>query len=128
MPGNLMTNTPPRDIGYNVVQALVGRLTLAGADGNVKIGTLPAGSVLLGIFSRVATAVTGGTPVLAIATTTSGSNIQGTLAEAAGSELVFPSAAVAQPFTADTDLYAVTSGGATAGDVVIVAIFVKPLT
>lgn len=138
MAGNLMTGTPARDMGYNVVQAITARHTLTGADVPVtKIGTAPAGAVILGIFSRVITAVTGGTPVLGIGSVAAGGtapavgatgNIQGTMAEAAGSEQVFTSATVAQPLAVDTDFYVGTSGAATAGDVVVVIIFVKPLT
>lgn len=138
MAGNLMTGTPARDIGYNVVQAICARHTLTGADVPVtKIGTIPAGSVITSITSRVVTAVTGGTPVLGIGSVTAGGaapavgatgNIQGTMAEAAGSEQVMPSATVVQPLAVDTDFYVGTSGAATAGDVVVAIQFVKPLT
>ena len=117
---NLMTNTPPRDAFNNAVQAINARITLTAADTpKVKIGTIPAGAIVLAIYSRVATAVTGGTPVIGIGSVTAGGavpsvggtgNVQTTMAEAAGSEQVFPLAAFAQPLTADTDFYVGTSG------------------
>ena len=135
---NLMTNTPPRDAFSNAVQAINARHTLSAADApTTKIGTIPAGAIVLGIFSRVATAVSGGTPVLGIGSVAAGGavpavgatgNIQGTMAEAAGSEQVMPSATIAQPLANDTDFYVGTSGGATAGDVYVSILFVKPLT
>jgi len=48
------------------------------------------------------------------------------LAEAAGSENLVPSATVAQPLAADTDIWVGTTGAATAGDVIIAVSFVKP--
>jgi hypothetical protein len=138
MPGNLMTGTPARDIGYNVVQALVVRHTLTGTDLPVtKVGTIPAGAMILSIQSRVITAVTGGTPVLGIGSVAAGGtapavggtgNVVIAMSEAAGSESVFPLAALVLPPTTDLDIYVGTSGSATAGDVVITVLFVKPLT
>jgi len=138
MVANLMTNNPARDAFNNGTQAITGRLTLTAADTPVvKIGTIPSGALILGIVSRVATAVTGGTPVLGVGSVTAGGaapavgatgNVQGVMAEAAGSELVFPLAALGLPLANDTDIYAGTSGGATAGDVYITVLFVKPLS
>ena len=102
-----------------------------------KIGTIPAGAIVLAIYSRVATIVAGGTPVLGIGSVAAGGavpavgatgNVQGTMAEAAGSEQVMPLAAFVQPLTQDTDFYVGTSGGATSGDVYVSIVFVKPLT
>ena len=97
---NLMTNTPPRDAFNNAVQAINARHTLTAADApTTKIGTIPAGAIILAIYSRVATAVTGGTPVLGIGSVAAGGavpavgatgNVQSTMAEAAGSEQVLP--------------------------------------
>lgn len=129
---SLNTSTPARESGYEGVQYICGRLTLTGADTpKVKLGTLPAGAVIVALYTRVVTAVTGGTPVLGFGTTsaltgTSG-NINAVVAEAAGSEALVPSATVAQPLAADTDVWLGTSGAATAGDVVGVVAFIKPL-
>ena len=48
------------------------------------------------------------------------------MAEAAGSENVVALAALALPFAADTDIYLGTTGGATAGDVIVAVGFIKP--
>jgi hypothetical protein len=122
-----------RDAGYQMTQYICGRHTLTGTDApQTKIGTLPAGSVIVYIATRVVTAVTGGTPVLGIGTTSTliggTGNINAVIAEAAGSEILAASATVAQPLAADTDIWVGTSGGATAGDVVVTVAFVKPLS
>jgi hypothetical protein len=138
MVANLMTKSPARDAFNNAVQAISARHTLTAADTpTTKVGTLPAGSIILGIFSRVGTAVAGGTPVLGIGSVAAGGavpavgttgNVQGVMAEAAGSELVFPLAALALPLTVDTDIYVGTSGGATSGDVYVTVVFIKPIS
>jgi len=121
-----------------MVQYIAGRLTLGGADAVQKIGTVPAGAVILSINSRVVTAVTGGTPVLAVGGANTGSaaptfplaagnTLNVTMSEAAGSEILAPTANITMPLTADLDVYAGTSGGSTAGDAVIAVAFVKPL-
>lgn len=131
MVSQLNRSATARDVGYEMVQYICGRLTLAGADASARIGTLPAGAVITGIHSRVVTAVTGGTPVLGVGTTSSlvggTGDIQATMAEAAGSETVFPASSFVMPLAADTAVWAGTSGGATAGDVIISVSFVKPL-
>jgi hypothetical protein len=127
----LNRGTPAREILYEVVQYLAARLTLSGADTFVKVGTLPTGSVLLNINTRVITAISGGTPVLGVGTTST--NIGGTgdiatgISVATGSVQTFPLAALAMPFTAPQDVFVGTSGGSTAGDTVVVVAFVKPL-
>ena len=139
MVANLMTNTPARDPFNNGVVAIVGRHTLTAADtpAATKIGTIPAGAMILSISSRVITAVTGGTPVLGIGSVAAGGavpavggtgNVQTVLSEAAGSETVFPLAALTLPPTTDIDIYVGTSGGATAGDVIVAVLYVKPLS
>jgi hypothetical protein len=138
MVSQLNVRTTAREAQYEMVQYISARLTMSGTADLpvVKIGTLPAGSIPLWIASRVATAVTGGTPVLGVSFATAGaaapavgttSNVQNVLAEAAGSEMVFPLAAMVLPLTVDTDFYVGTSGGVTAGDVYITIGFVKPL-
>lgn len=134
---SLNRGTPAREAGYEMMQYISGRFTLSAADlPVVKIGTIPAGAVVVAIASRVAVAVTGGTPVLGIGSAAVGSavpavggtgNIQAVMAEAAGSEWLTPSATVAMPLATDTDFYIGTSGGATAGDVYAAVYFIKPL-
>jgi hypothetical protein len=133
----LNNRSPAREAGYEMFQYICARLTLTAADTPVlRVGTLPAGSVITSIFSRVVTAVTGGTPVLGMGSVAAGGtvpavggtgNVVIVMAEAAGSEQVFPLAALVMPFTVDTDIYIGTSGAATAGDVVVAVAFVKPL-
>jgi hypothetical protein len=137
MVSQLNSRTVAREVGYEMVQYISARLTLTAADTPVvKVGTLPAGSIPIWITSRVATAVTGGTPVLGIGSVAAGGavpsvgtsgNVQNVMAEAAGSEMVFPLAALTLPLTVDTDIYVGTSGGATAGDVYVAIGFIKPL-
>jgi hypothetical protein len=130
MPGNLMTGTSARDIGYNVVQALCGRVTGAGADVAVKIGTLPAGAVITAVSTNVETAITGTAPVFSIGTASGGAQLASAVALTAGSLNTVPIAALVQPLAADTDVWAgITGGGATtAGDAYVMVQFVKPLT
>ena len=139
MVANLMTNTPARDPFNNGVVAIVGRHTLTAADtpAATKIGTIPAGAMILSIASRVVTAVAGGTPVLGVSYVATGGtvpavgtsgNLQNVLAEAAGSESVMPLAAAVLPPTTDIDIYIGTTGAATAGDVVVAVLYVKPLS
>jgi hypothetical protein len=134
-----MTGTPARDAFNNGTQAIVGRHTLTAADtpASTKIGTIPAGAMILGIASRVVTAVAGGTPVLGISYVATGGtapavgtsgNLQNVMAEAAGSELVFPLAAAVLPPTTDVDIYVGSTGAATSGDVIVAVLFVKPLS
>jgi hypothetical protein len=129
MVSQLNAGTPARESGYEGVQYIAGRITAlaAGTTVNVKIGTVPAGAVITQINSRVATAITGGTPVLALGTASGGTQVQGTLAEAAGSEIVFPAASLTLPLAADTDIWAGISGGATAGDAYVVVQYIKPV-
>lgn len=138
MVSQLNVRSSARDIQYEMVQYIAGRLTMSGTADLpvVKIGTIPAGSVILWIASRVAVAVTGGTPVLGLGSVTAlgavpavggSGNVQTVMSEAAGSELVFPLAALALPTTTDLDIYAGTTGGVTAGDVYITVGFIKPI-
>lgn len=133
MVSSLNTGRPAREAGYEMVQYVGGRHTLTAADtpASTKIGTIPAGAIITAISTKVATAVTGGTPVFGVGTTsaTVGTNgtIQNVVAEAAGSELLTPLAALVMPLAADTDVYVGTTGGATAGDVYVFVQFIKPV-
>jgi hypothetical protein len=132
MPSLFDSNIPVREVGPSGIQYVCGRHTLTAADtpANTKIGRIPAGCLITVISSRVVTAVTGGTPVLGIGTTTAtvgtNGNLNAVMAEAVGSENLVPSATVAQPLASDTDIYVGTTGGATAGDVIIAVGFVRP--
>lgn len=126
-------NLPARDRPGVGMQYVAGRFTLiaAGNPAAVKIGRIPAGSWITEVHSRVITAVTGGTPVLGVGTTAAlvgtNGNIQNTMAEAVGSETVFPLAAFAMPLAADTDIFVGATGGASAGDVIVALTFVNPV-
>jgi hypothetical protein len=125
-----MTGTSARDIGYNVVQAICGRVVGAGADVAVKIGTLPAGAIILTVSTDVETAITGTAPVFSIGTASGGAQLASAVALTAGSLNTVPIAALVQPLAADTDVWAgITAGGATtAGNAYVMVTFVKPLT
>jgi|SRR5262245_3563138 len=125
----LNTGTPAREAGYEMLQYIAGSITAdtGGAVVNVKIGTVPSGAIITTIINRVATAITGGTPVLALGTSSGGTQVQGTLAETAGSEQVFPLSTLTLPLTADTDVWAGISGTATAGTAYLTVFFIKPV-
>jgi hypothetical protein len=130
---SLNQGNPAREIGYEMLQYICGRNVItANATPPTKIGTLPAGSVIVGISSRVVAAVTGGTPAFGIGTTPATVGTAGTIvsamAEAAGSEWLLPLSTFVMPLTVDTDVYAgALTGGGTVGDVIITVFFIKPL-
>lgn len=125
---SLNNQNPAREAGYEMVQYLAGRVALTGADRNVKLGTLPAGSIILGIASRVATAITGGTPALGVGNVSGGNQFSGALTVTAGSQLIPPATTTGGPLAIDTDVYFGTAaGGATAGDAYAAVLFIKPL-
>jgi hypothetical protein len=138
MTTTLNSRTPARESGYEGIQYIGGRLTFVGtvtADTvKVKLGTLPAGSVLLAVNSRCITAATGGTPVWGIGTTSSAVGGSGDLVAAGITNTTgtttqtLPSTTTAMPLAADTDVWLGTSGGATAaGDIVVFVMFAKPI-
>ena len=130
---SLNSAVPARDAGEQQMQYVSGRHVLTGADtpAATKIGTVPAGAVIVAVHSKVVTAVSGGTPVLGVGTTaaTVGTNgtVQNVMAEAAGSETVVPLAALVMPLAANTDIYVGTTGAATAGDVIIAVQYFTPV-
>jgi hypothetical protein len=130
---SLNTRSPAREAGYEMLQYISGRNVItADATAPTRIGTLPIGAVIVGISSKVVTAVTGGTPAFGIGTTAATVGTAGTIvtamAEAAGSEWLLPLASVVMPLAADTDVYiGALAGGGTAGDVIITVFFIKPL-
>jgi hypothetical protein len=127
----LNQSTPARESGYEGVQYICARVTATSvAAMNVKIGTLPAGSVIVAIFNRVITAFAGGTPLLTVGSNGPATydNLNATMLEAAGSELLQSLATFPAPLAVDTDIFARLSGGpVTAGDAVIAIWFIKPL-
>src|SRR6266576_225939 len=129
MVSQLNRGTPARDQGYEMIQYIAGSIVAdaGGAAVNVKLGTIPAGAIILQANARVQTAITGGTPVLGLGTASGGTQIQGVMSEAAGSEVVFPAAGIVLPLTADTDVWATLTGGATAGQAFIAVSFIKPV-
>lgn len=129
MPGNLFTNTPAREAGYQMVQYIAARANPTGAISAyyVKVGALPAGSIITMVSTNVETAITGSTPVFNVGTSTTGAQIAATIALTAGSLNTVPIAALVMPLAADTDVYANISGTAT-GDAYVVVQFVKPLS
>jgi hypothetical protein len=130
---SLSSGRPARAAGYEMLQYVSGRHTLTAADtpAATKIGSIPAGAIIVAVASKVATAVTGGTPVLGVGTSTAtvGTNgtIQNVMAEAAGSEWLTPLAALVMPLAADTDVFVGTTGGATAGDVYVAVAYITPV-
>lgn len=141
-----LNNRPAaRDALAQEIQYVCGRVVMSGtadvpngwSSQGARIGTIPAGSVIVGVCSRVVTAVAGGTPVLGVGVCNAGTtpssivgtngNLQNVMAEAAGSETVVPLAALTMPFTVDQDVYVGTTGGVTSGDVIVAVQFIKPL-
>ena len=130
MVANLMTNTPARDAFNNCVQSVNGRIT-AGAGGpatlSVQIGTLPAGALILGINTNVETALVGTTPTFNVGTTAAGTDIAAGIALTAGTVVTPAAAALANPLTADTQVWANITGTPTAGDAYVSVQFIKPV-
>jgi len=130
MVANLMTNTPARDAFTNAVQSIAGRITGAGADIQVQIGTLPAGALILGTNTNVETVIGGTAPVFNVGTTPTGAQIASAIALTAGTVVTPPVAALANPIAADTPVYANISGGGatTSGDAYVTVQFIKPVS
>ena len=131
MVANLMTNTPARDAFTNAVQSINGRIT-AGAGGpavlSVQIGTLPAGALILGVNTNVETALVGTTPTFNVGTTAAGTDIAAGIALTAGTVVTPAAAALANPLTADTQVWANITGTPTAGDAFVTVQFIKPVS
>ena len=126
---SLNQTTPARDILFvNTVAYICGRLTIAGADGNVKIGTIPAGAMITAVSTKVVTVLAGGTPVFNVGTASGGAQVAATIAISAGSLNTVPLAALVMPLAADTDIWAGTTGGTTSGDAIVAVTYIKPLS
>jgi hypothetical protein len=125
---SLNTAVAAREAGYQMMQYICGRVTVvtSGTDVNTKIGSLPAGAVLVAVATKVVTAVTVGT--LQMGTASGGAQVTATIAETAGSEWLMPLSSLVMPLAAKTDIWAGTTGSATAGDVIFTVFFVTPLS
>ena len=131
MVANLMTNTPARDPFNNAVISIAGRITAVsggGATQSVKIGTIPAGALILGVNTNVETAITPGTATLNVGTTAAGTDIAAGIALTAGTVVTPAAAALANPLTADTQVWANITGTPTAGDAFVTVQFIKPVS
>jgi len=130
MVANLMTGVSARDAGNNTVQSINGRVTAvsgAGATQSARIGTLPAGALVLGVNSNVETALVGTSPLLHVGTTATGQDIATGIAATAGTAVTAPLAALVNPIAADTAVWASISGTPTAGDAYVSVQFIKPV-
>jgi hypothetical protein len=139
MVASLNQSTPARDTGYEGIQYICTTLTMGGVANLpvVKVGTIPAGAIVVAIYARISTAFAGGTPVLGVSAVTAGgavpavgatSNVFQPITNTLGASTSnVPSATVIEPLAADTDFYVGTSGGATAGVAVVAIAFIKPL-
>jgi hypothetical protein len=138
MVASLNQSTPAREAGYETVQYICTTLTQTGSDlPKQKIGTIPAGSIVLSINSRVIAAFTGGTPVIGVGSVAAGGAVPavgatGNVFQPITNTLQLsttnvPSVTVLQPLAVDTDYYVGTSGAATAGSIVVAIAFIKPL-
>jgi hypothetical protein len=127
----LLNRPAAREAGYEMTQYIAKRIQAdaGGAAVLVSVGVLPAGSIIIGILSRIATVFAGGTPALALGSNaTAYNNLNATIAETTlGSEVLLPLGTFVMPLTVDTEIFANLTGAATSGDGYIVIQFVKPL-
>lgn len=126
----MLNRTPAREAGYEMAQYIAKRIqaNAGGAVVSVSIGVIPAGAIITNVYSKVVTAITGGTPALTVGSNSPAyDNLVATMAEAAGSEDLMPLATIVQPLVADTEFFANVGGGATAGDAYVAIQFIKPL-
>jgi hypothetical protein len=134
---SLNQGKPAREAGYEMIQYISTRLVMSGTANLpvLKVGTISAGSVVIGISNTVVTVIAGGTPVLGLGSVAAGGtvpavggsgNVNIVMSEAVGSEWIMPLASQAV-LTVDTDFYVGTSGGATSGDTIVAIYFIKPV-
>lgn len=126
----LNRGTPAREAGYEMMQYICGRITAVSGGTAVqqKIGTLPAGSIVQGVQSRVVTAfATAAAMGITLGQSGTYSDFASGLNTAAGGTFLQMLATVSQPLTADLDVWAQITSGATAGDSYISVWFEKPL-
>lgn len=132
MVSTLLQNKPAREAGYEMMQYIAARIQASplGTDPvTVKIGSVPAGGLIVAVSSKVATAITGGTPVLSIGSTGDPGldNLVAAMAETAGSEWLLPLATIVQPLAVETEFFVSIAGAATAGDAYVAIFFIKPV-
>lgn len=128
---SLNRGTPAREAGYEMMQYIAARLTATsgGAAITQKVGTLPAGAVVTGVHSRVVTAyATAAAMGISLGQSGTFSDFASGLNTAAGGTRLEMLATVSQPLTADLDVWAQISSGATAGDSYISVWFQKPMS
>lgn len=110
--------TPPRKLESQVLHMLRRRVTFSdSAAGGVEIGVIPAGSFVTTVVANVESAFTGGTPSVTIGTTavpTAFATSAGIAPGTAGFKTGVASTGQGN-VTADTQVLAFVSGGATAG-------------
>lgn len=128
---SLNSGTSAREAGYEMYQYIAARLNIvtAGSNNSVKVGTLPQGAVIIGVDTRIVTPFAGGTPVVTLGISSGASNLVATLNSlTAGGEHLQPLTTLAQPLTADVDIWANAAGTATAGDSYVIVNYIKPIT
>lgn len=129
MVSQLNRGSVAREAGYEMMQYIMGRITASGGGAiTTKIGTLPQGAVIQGINSRVVTAFATAASVGVVVgqSGTLPNDIASGLNTAAGGTFVQVLTNVAQPLTADLDVWAQITSGATAGDSYISVWYTKP--
>ncbi len=130
MVSQLNSNVPAREQGYEMMQYIMGRITTVtgGTAVTTRIGTLPQGAVIQGVNHRVVTAYAtaaamGITVGMSIASTPN--NIASGLNTIAAS-FVQALTNLTEPLTADVDVWAQITSGASAGDSYISVWYTKP--
>ena len=129
---SLNTGVPAREAGYEMMQYISGRITAVAGGTAVtqRIGKIPQGAIITGIHSRVVTAYATAAAIGVVvgqSASPSPNNMASVLNTAAGGTFIQMLATVAQPLTADLDVWAQITSGATAGDSYISVWFQKPL-
>lgn len=131
---SLNSNNPAREAGYEMAQYIAKRIAPDGITSNAsaRVGTIPSGSMITQIFSKVTVAFAGGTPLLTLGQFGDSGldNLVLAMSEAAGSEVVQALTNITQPLTADLDVWVNLNGGAgtvTAGEAYVAIEFIKPV-
>jgi 3-hydroxyisobutyrate dehydrogenase-like beta-hydroxyacid dehydrogenase len=118
--------TPPRKLESQVIHAIRRRVVFSdNAAAGVEIGVIPAGSFVKSVFANKETAFSGGTPVVSVGTTAvpTAFATSANLAPGTAGYLAVPASTGQGNVTADTQVLAFVSGGATAGLVDLVIEF-----
>ena len=126
----LNSRTTARDAGYEFMQYIAARITATTGGGAIqqRVGTIPSGSLLVGVLNRTAVAYATAAAVnIGLGQSGTFSDLASGLASTAGGVLTQPLATISQPLTADLDVWAQIGSGATAGDSYISVWFQKPI-